>query len=188
MFCHSHHFRARMMRRRHERGWDGFGGSAQRSGGGWGRQRVLDHGDLRLLILQLIAEKPSHGYEIIKAIEDRFAGTYSPSPGVVYPTLTLLEEQGFVRQENSEGAKKLYAATDEGRRHLEANRDTLDRLRARLDELGEALGGGPSPPVLRAIMNLRTALRMRLGRPVSAEQARAIVAALDAATVQIERE
>ncbi len=188
MFCHPAYVRARMMRHRRERSWEGFGGPPQREGRNWGRQRVLDHGDLRLLILQMIAEKPAHGYEIIKAIEERFAETYSPSPGVVYPTLTLLEEQGFARQEGSDGSKKLYAATEEGRRHLEANRDKLDKLRARLDELGEALGGGPSPQVLRAMMNLRTALRMRLGRPLSADQARAVAAALDAATVQIERE
>lgn len=188
MFCHSGHFRARMMRHRRERAWDGFGGAPQRGERGWGRRGVLDHGDLRLLILQMIAEKPSHGYEIIKAVEDRFAGTYSPSPGVVYPTLTMLEEQGFARQEDSQGAKKLYAATEEGRRHLEANRETLDKLRARLDELGEAMGGGPSPQVLRAMMNLRTALRMRMGRAMSPDQARAIAAALDAAAVQVERE
>lgn len=190
MFCHSHShaFPSRMMRHRWGRRWEGFGGPPDKSERGWGRRRVLDHGDLRLLILKMIADRPAHGYEIIKAIEERFAETYSPSPGVVYPTLTMLEEQGLARIETSEGNKKLYAATDEGRRHLEANRDTLDKLEARLAELGEAVGGGPSPQVLRAMMNLRMALRMRMARGLSTEQARAIAAALDAATVQIERE
>ena len=152
MFCHSPWDRARMMRHRFGRSWEGFGGPPHRGGRSWGRRGVLDHGDLRLLILQMIADKPSHGYEIIKAIEDRFAGTYSPSPGVVYPTLTMLEEQGFARVETSDGNKKLYAATDEGRQHLAENRDTLQKLDARLAELGDAVGGGPSPQVLRAMM------------------------------------
>ena len=187
MFCHSHD-RARTMRGGWSRSWEGFGGPPQRSDRAWGRRRVLDHGDLRLLILQMIADKPAHGYEIIKEIEERFAGTYSPSPGVVYPTLTLLEEQGFARIEASEGNRKLYAATDEGRANLAENRETLDRLNARLAELGAAANGGPSPQVLRAMMNLRLALRLRMARGLTNEQARAIAAALDAATQQIERD
>ena len=180
--------RARMMRGRFGRGWEGFGGPPQKGGGAWGRRRVLDHGDLRLLILKMIADKPAHGYEIIKEIEDRFAETYSPSPGVVYPTLTMLEEQGFATIETTDGNKKLYAATDAGRQHLAENSETLEKLEARLAELGEAVGGGPSPQVLRAMINLRMALRMRMARGLTAEQARAIAAALDAATVQVEKE
>ena len=189
MFCHSRHYenRARMMRHRFG-GWEGFGGPPHKGGRAWGRRRVLDHGDLRLLILKMIAEKPAHGYEIIKEIEERFAETYSPSPGVVYPTLTMLEEQGFASVETTDGNKKLYAATESGRQHLAENSETLDKLEARLAELGEAVGGGPSPQVLRAMMNLRMALRMRMARALSAEQARAIAAALDAATVQVEKE
>lgn len=188
MFCFPNGDRARLMRHRFGRSWEGFGGPPHRGERSWGRRRVLDHGDLRLLILQMIADKPAHGYEIIKAIEERFAETYSPSPGVVYPTLTLLEEQGFARVETSDGGKKRYAATDAGRAHLEENRATLDKLEARLAELGDAVGAGPAPPVLRAMMNLRTALRMRMARGLTPEQARAIAAALDAATVQVERD
>src|ERR1700675_2677186 len=76
-----------------------------------GRGRIFDQGDLRFVILRLIAEKPRHGYEIIKDIEDRLAGSYSPSPGVIYPTLTLLEELGYASVTASEGGKKLYAIT-----------------------------------------------------------------------------
>ena len=188
MFCHSHWDRARMMRGRYGRSWEGFGGPPQKGGRTWGRRRVLDHGDLRLLILKMIADKPSHGYEIIRDIEERFAETYSPSPGVVYPTLTMLEEQGFARVESTDGSKKLYGATDEGRRYLADNAETLHKLEARLAELTEAVGGGPAPQVLRAMMNLRLALRMRMGRNLSGDQARGIAAALDAATQQIERE
>ena len=194
MFCrpnsnpHSPWERARMMRGRYGQSWEGFGGPPHKGGRGWGRRRVLDHGDLRLLILKMIADKPSHGYEIIRAIEERFAETYSPSPGVIYPTLTMLEEQGFARIESSDGGKKLYGATEDGRRYLGDNAETLAKLEARLAELTEAVGGGPAPQVLRAMMNLRLALRMRMGRGLSGDQARAIAAALDTATQQIERE
>src|SRR5262249_53440562 len=84
--------------------------------------RMLAQGDLRLIALALIAEQPRHGYEIIKVLEDKTAGWYSPSPGIVYPTLTYLEEAGYVTAQ-AEGAKKLYAITDEGRAHLDENRD-----------------------------------------------------------------
>src|ERR1700716_4263306 len=83
-----------------------------------GHRRRLGHGDLRLLVLHLINEKPRHGYERIKAIEDAFDGAYSPSPGAIYPTLTLLEELGHVTIRPGDGAKKLHDITPEGRAHL----------------------------------------------------------------------
>src|SRR3974390_2383551 len=96
-------------------------------------RRMLAQGDLRLIALALIAEQPRHGYEIIKVLEDKTAGWYSPSPGIVYPTLTYLEEAGYVAVQ-TEGAKKLYSITAEGRAYLEENRDfvrtVLDRLHA----------------------------------------------------------
>ena len=88
---------------------------------------MLAQGDLKLLALALIAEQPRHGYELIKLIEEKTSGAYSPSPGVVYPTLTFLEEAGYVTAE-SEGAKKRYAITDEGRAYLEENRDIADMV------------------------------------------------------------
>src|SRR5262245_35348712 len=94
-----------------------------RGGGRSGLGRFFAHGDLRLVILHLIEEKPRHGYEIIKAIEERVGGAYSPSPGVIYPTLTLLEELGYVTASTSEGgAKKLHEIAAEGRAFLKANR------------------------------------------------------------------
>src|SRR6201996_2992580 len=82
---------------RHHGRHRGFGGHVHDRdfGGGGGRERHFDNGELRFVILQLIADKPSYGYEIIKAIEERLAGAYAPSPGVVYPTLTMLEEEGY---------------------------------------------------------------------------------------------
>lgn len=152
-----------------------------------GLGRFFAHGDLRLVILQLIAEKPRHGYEIIKAIEERVAGAYSPSPGVIYPTLTLLEELGYVTVSTGEGAKKLHAITAEGQAYLDANRPAVDALFARMAEASRARGE-PAPQVLRAMENLKLALRLRLSRgPLSEEQANAMAAALDAAATSIER-
>ncbi len=153
-----------------------------------GLGRFFAHGDLRLVILHLIAEKPRHGYEVIKAIEERVAGAYSPSPGVIYPTLTLLEELGYVTVSTGEGAKKLHAITPEGRAFLDASRAAVDALLAHMDEAGRVHGGGPAPQVVRAMENLKLALRLRLGRgPLSEEQANAVAAALDAAATSVER-
>jgi DNA-binding PadR family transcriptional regulator len=98
--------------------------------------RMLAQGDLRLVALALIAQAPRHGYEIIKLVEEKTADWYSPSPGIVYPTLTFLEEAGYVTV-SSEGAKKLYTITAEGRAYLEANRDLADVVLDRLAEIGE---------------------------------------------------
>jgi DNA-binding PadR family transcriptional regulator len=98
--------------------------------------RMLATGDLRLIALALIAEQPRHGYEIIKLLEDKTAGWYSPSPGIVYPTLTFLEEAGYVTAQ-AEGAKKLYAITAEGRAHLEENRDFVDAVLERMSAVGD---------------------------------------------------
>ncbi|HUN49431.1 MAG TPA: PadR family transcriptional regulator [Stellaceae bacterium] len=178
--CHERRFA------RDEFGFRGrhFGGRHHGRGGG----RVFDHGDLRLVILQLIGEKPSYGYEIIKAIEEKLAGAYSPSPGVVYPTLTMLEELGYARVSASEGGKKLYEITPEGSGFLEANKAAVAAVLQRIAEVNAARGGGPAPQILRAMENLRMALRMRLARgPLSDEQIRRVTASLDGAAIEIEQ-
>src|SRR5262249_30128480 len=124
------------------RGWRGqFGpghGWGGRHGGGnmMRARRMLAQGDLRLIALALIAEQPRHGNEIITFAKARTAGCYSRSPGIVYPTLTYLEEAGYVTAQ-AEGAKKLYAITDEGRAHLDENRDFVDAVLERLALIGE---------------------------------------------------
>lgn len=159
-------------------------GRSGRSGLG----RFFAHGDLRLVILHLIAEKPRHGYEIIKAIEEHVGGAYSPSPGVIYPTLTLLEELGHVTVTAGDGAKKLHTITSDGQAYLAAHRPTVDALLARMDEANRTQGGGPAPQILRAMENLRLALRMRLARgPLTEEQVNAVAAAIDAAATGVER-
>jgi len=115
MFQYRHGERLRSRFARGGFGFKGFrdGHRRGRGGGRW-NDRIFDHGDLRFVILQLIAESPKHGYEIIKAIEEKLGGSYSPSPGVIYPTLTLLEELGYARLEASEGNRKLYAIAPDG--------------------------------------------------------------------------
>jgi DNA-binding PadR family transcriptional regulator len=145
--CHSHRGRHSdegqwAAGRRHRGGR--FGGYGGRHGGGFGEggedlmraRRMLAQGDLRLVALALIAEAPRHGYEIIKLLEEKTADWYSPSPGIVYPTLTYLEEAGYVTA-STEGSKKLYTITDEGRAYLESNRDLVDVVLDRLAALGE---------------------------------------------------
>jgi len=117
-------------------GW--FSGGAGGRGYGWHGFRAgrkLGGDDLQLVILSLLADKPYHGYEIIKALEERSGGFYSPSPGMVYPALTYLEEIGYASVE-SEGAKKLYRITDEGRAYLEQNRRTVDAIFAQFAWIG----------------------------------------------------
>jgi DNA-binding PadR family transcriptional regulator len=174
----------------------GFGGGR----GGWGRHgfgdhhhmgrraaRMFDQGDLRLILLALIAEKPSHGYELIKAIEEKLGGAYSPSPGVVYPTLTFLEETGFATVSPEAGGKKLYAITPEGQAELDANQPALKALFARMDEARSRSSVG-SPRIGRAMENLFTALRYRMSEgPLSEAEAAEIAAALDAAALAVEK-
>jgi DNA-binding PadR family transcriptional regulator len=123
---------------------------------------MFEQGALRHVILRMLADKPRHGYEIIKEIEESFGGAYSPSPGIVYPTLTLLEEQGFARVASEAGGKKLYELTEEGRAHVEANKAEADAILDRIKMMREAFGGGPPAPIMRAMENLRMAGRMRL--------------------------
>ena len=169
----------------------GFGGGRHGWGGhhrhGGGR-RMFEQGDLRFLILSLIAEKSSYGYELIKNIEERTGGAYAPSPGVVYPLLTMLEEMGFVTLSAEDGGKKLYAITDDGKAELEKNKETLEHIKAHVDGVRERSVGGRSPQIMRAIQNFRTALHLRMERgPLTDEQAQTIAAAIDAAAQTIER-
>lgn len=152
-----------------------------------GRRRLFDYGDLRFILLRMIMDKPAHGYDLIKTLEERMGGGYSPSPGVIYPTLTLLEEQGYA-DVTAEGGKKLYRATPEGIAYLRANQPAVDAIQARVDAVARERNTLPPPQILRAVENLKTALRLRLaGGPVAPERAAAIAAAIDAAAAEAER-
>jgi DNA-binding PadR family transcriptional regulator len=135
----------------------------------------------------MIAAQPRHGYELIKAIEEKFSGTYSPSPGVIYPALSMLEDMGLIAQDLSEGPRKRYAITEAGRAHLAAEQPKLDALLARLGQAASGRAGVP-PQILRAMENVKLALRLRLAANApDPAQADAIAAALDDAARAIER-
>ena len=167
---------------------DGPGfGRHHRGGGRSGLGRFFAHGDLRLVILNLIADKPRHGYELIKEIEDSVGGAYSPSPGVIYPTLTLLEELNYV-QAAAEGAKKLYTITPEGEDFLKANRATVDALLSRMAEAAGTQGRGRAPGIIRAMENLKMALKLRaVSGNLSDDQIDRIAHVIDEAAAKVEK-
>jgi DNA-binding PadR family transcriptional regulator len=150
---------------------------------------LFDYGELRLVVLAMIAEAPRHGYELMRAIEERLGGSYSPSPGVIYPTLSWLEDMGYAQVETETAGRKRYRITPEGEAFLKANRAALDDLFSRIGSAGQ--GGryeGVPSPVIRGMENLKLALRLRLKRgPLDQPAAEAIAAALDAAAQSVER-
>ncbi|MBN8814594.1 MAG: PadR family transcriptional regulator [Sphingomonas sp.] len=171
----------------HGRHWGGRG--ERSSGRGEGRaRRMFDGGELRLVLLKLIADEPRHGYDLIREIENLTGGAYAPSPGVVYPTITMLDDMGFIEQQQSEGAKKAFAITDAGTAELEANKELVDTLFARLTALGEERQRTDSSSVRRAMGNLREVLvnRLRSG-DVDDATLHEIVALIDEAAQKIER-
>lgn len=184
-----HHWKSHVHRARGAFG--GFGGEHWgRHGGRRGGPRIgrlLEHGDLRFVILALLQDKPSHGYELIRALEERTGGAYRPSPGVIYPTLSLLEDEGFVVPTGEEGGRKAYQITAAGAEALERNRAAVDAVFGRLDEAAKA-SPRSSPRVERAMQNLAAALRLRLqGEAPTEAQIDAITAAIDEAAAKVER-
>jgi DNA-binding PadR family transcriptional regulator len=152
------------------------------------RRRMFDAGELRLVLLHLIVEGPRHGYDLIQALEHLTAGVYAPSPGIVYPTLTLLQDMGLIAEEPTDGARKVYAATPQGMASLADTEDQVQAVLARLKALGAAQDRPEDVPVRRAMENLRSVLRNRLlGAEVPRETLHAVVAILDEAAQRIER-
>jgi len=148
------------------RGWAGLDAefasfigrmSGRFRGGPFRGGRFFGHGDLKLVILSLLDERPRHGYDIIKAIEERSGGTYQPSAGTVYPTLTLLEEMGFARSTADEGGKRVYEITDAGREHLAAHQSTVDDIFSRVARAGAGLTSDAMQEMNRAFGRLARA-------------------------------
>jgi DNA-binding PadR family transcriptional regulator len=168
-----------------ERGFGGrgFGG---RGGFGEGRGRLFDAGDVKLVILKLLSEQPSYGYQLIKTMEQRLSGGYVPSAGVIYPTLTMLEEEGLATS-TAENNKKVYALTPEGVQYLEANQPQVTELFTRLEEAGRSFERGRSPAMMKAFMNLRSAVMARVSREsVKPEQIQKMTDAINAAAKTID--
>ncbi len=148
------------------RGWGGFDTdfsnfigrmSGHLRGGTFRGGRFFGHGDLKLVILSLLEERPRHGYDIIKAIEERSGGLYQPSAGTVYPTLTLLEEMGFARSTPDDGGKRVYEITDAGRAHLAENRSTVEDIFSRIARTGAGLTSDAMQEMNRAFGRLARA-------------------------------
>ena len=158
----------------------------ERSGGR--QRRMFDGGELRLVLLKLIADQPRHGYDLIREIEELTGGAYAPSPGVVYPTLTLLDEMGQIEEQQSEGAKKRFAVTAAGREELATKRAEVDALIARLTELGAHRQRSDRGPVRRAMGNLGQAIGNRVARgDFSEETLHDIAGLIDDVAQKIER-
>jgi len=151
------------------------------------RRRVFDSGELRLVLLKLIADQPRHGYDLIRAIEELTGGSYVPSPGIVYPTLTLLQDMGQIEEAAPGGARKQFAVTAEGSEHLTAKKPEVAALFARLLQLATAHKRTDGGPIRRAMENLRAVLMYRLDRDVETETLHAVAAILDDAAQKIER-
>ncbi|WP_408591917.1 PadR family transcriptional regulator [Novosphingobium sp.] len=164
----------------------GFGGG--RGGPGGRGRRMFAQGELRLLLLDLLGEADRHGYELIKAIEDLTGGQYAPSPGVVYPTLALLVDEGLIAEVPGEGARKAFTPTDEGKAEAMSNADAIAAIKARLQGLADASAREASPPVMRAMVNLKLALGGRIGvAGFDTATAHQIADILDEAARRIER-
>ena len=179
------------------RGWQGSWGPFHFDFGDedWGggrrarrRGRMFESGELRLVLLKLIADEPRHGYDLIRAIEDLTGGEYAPSPGVVYPTLTLLQDMGLIEESSGEGSRRPFQATEDGRTHLEERESEVEGLFDRLRDLaprGENMAG---PAIGRAVKNLMTALGHRLkSEGFDEDLFLEIAAILDEAAQKIER-
>lgn len=161
----------------------GFGGPGGFAGG---RERLFDAGDVKLVVLKLLSEQPSYGYQLIKTMEQRLAGGYAPSPGVIYPTLTMLEEEGLAVV-SLEGSKKVYSLTPEGVQYLQTNEERVKELFERLEEAGRSFQRGRSPKIIKAFKNMHGAVVARMSRgSVTPEQISKIAEAINAAAKAID--
>jgi DNA-binding PadR family transcriptional regulator len=189
---HHHHGHSRLHealhgfigRHRHGHDFGGFGGFEDGEGRRRGR-RVFDAAELRLVLLKLLADQPRHGYDLIRAIEEMTAGAYSPSPGVVYPTLTFLSEQGHIMEWGGDTTRKAYQVSPDGAAHLREHESEVKELIARLTDLANDRKRFDAAPVKRAVMNLRAVLMHKLGS--DSDKLHAITAIIDDAAQRIER-
>jgi DNA-binding PadR family transcriptional regulator len=174
-------------------GWGGFDGFAAEFWGPRGRHhrgrmgRVFEQGDLKYVILRLLEEKPRHGYEIIKELEDRFGGAYSPSPGTVYPTLTILEDLGYAKASTDEGGRKVYSVTPEGSAYLAEHSTTVDSIFDRIARFVEGFLDAPMMEVNNSFRRVGRATYGHASRNVNdAAKLQRIKEILDKAAAEME--
>lgn len=150
-------------------------------------RRKFGSGDLKLVLLKLIADQPRHGYDLIREIEEQSGGSYAPSPGLIYPTLSLLSDEGLIEEQASEGARKRYAITEAGSAYLGERGEEVEALFARLGAMRPEPRSGDRQ-LQRAMNNLRTAMHNRVHEAgLSEESVAAITDILDDAAKRIER-
>jgi DNA-binding PadR family transcriptional regulator len=151
-------------------------------------RKIFDGEELRLVLLKLLKDEPRHGYDLIRAIEELTSGAYAPSPGVVYPTLTLLSEMGHTREVSSDNTRKAYEVTEEGTAFLTAREKDVEALFERLKELAAVRERFDGAPIRRAMGNLRAVLMHKLGEgKADAKAVHAVTAIIDEAAQKIER-
>jgi len=168
-------------------GWFWGGGGPRGRRGGFRGGRMFEQGDLKYVILKLLEEKPRHGYEIIKELEERFRGAYAPSPGTVYPTLTMLEDLGYAKASQEEGGKRIYEITAEGRTYLAENKSTVEDIFERISEFGASFFGPAMTEVNRSFKDLaRVTYTLAWRQTADAEKLHKIREALDRARREIE--
>lgn len=162
--------------------------SAARPGRRKRREKILDASDIRLLLLHFLSQSPAHGYELIKAVEELSKGEYSPSPGIIYPNLTLLEEMECIAVVDAMAARKAYRLEEKGREQLQQHASSVTTIIERLSTLAVLVNNRSLPDVERAIYNMKTALNFRLSQEGLSQQTLfAIIDALDDAAKKIER-
>ncbi|MEQ1548922.1 MAG: PadR family transcriptional regulator, partial [Chakrabartia sp.] len=163
-------------------------GRMGRGRGGGGRRRIFDGAALKLILLRLIEQQPRHGYDLIREIEELSGGVYAPSPGVIYPTLTMLAEMGLIEERVSEGSRKEFSITAAGSANLAENHDAVEALIERLGRLGSDSNAADHTPISRALENLQSVLRHRLARDgTSVNMVHDAAALIDDAAQKIER-
>ena len=185
-----HCFEGRGRMRHGGRGEPGemFGGGFAGRGGGHRRGKRFAGEELRLMTLALLEQEPRHGYQLIRAFGERSGEAYMPSPGVLYPLLTMLQDMELIAEADGGGRARSFTLTEAGKAELDANRPTADALLQKLASMAEKEGRAGSGPVRRAMINLRTALMQRLSRDGADEDlAFRIAAVIDEAAQKVER-
>jgi len=148
---------------------------------------MFDRGELRLVLLKLIAEQPRHGYDLIKALEERSGGHYSPSPGVIYPALSMMADEGLIAEQASEDQRRQFAIAEAGKALLEEEAEQAEAAFARLGELNERSERHRAPSIERAAANLFMAMTQRMRGEREEDLPHRIAAILDEAAQRIER-
>ena len=168
--------------------FEAFRDHGRGGGGGGGRRRMFDGGELRLVLLKMIADEPRHGYELIKAVEELTGGAYAPSPGMVYPALTMLAEMELIAEQPSETTRKRFGVTGAGAAHLEENAELVAAMLARLAAAGEHRARSDRAPIRRSMRNLRDVVMQRLeSGELSDDAVHEVSAMIDAVVQKIER-